>query len=347
MDYQSRRGSDDSGMPRRAKGPRLYLDPQRRTWIIRDGSSSVRTGCAEGAFAQAEAALGHYIASKYRPSRSESPALSDVLLAYGREHVPHKSSAAKIEHTIANLERWWGDKMLTDVTARNCRAYAETRPSVAARRDLETLRAAIGYWHREYGPLPSVPAVTLPPKPEPRSNWLTRAEARRLRHAAKNMPHLYRFIVLGLLTGSRAGVLLGLKWSAIDLDRGIMVRLARGELESATKRRPPVRLNAAMTRLMRRWKAKDGSAVAHVIHYDGKPVRKLRRSWETCRIAAGLPKGVSPHTLRHTRATWLMQAGVDLWQAAGSLGMSVRTMERVYGHHHPEFQKDAAAVGAA
>lgn len=96
---------------------------------------------------------------------------------------------------------------------------------------------------------------------------------------------------------------------------------------------------------MRRWRAKDGPAVAHVIHYDGKSVRKLRRSWETARIAAGLPKGVSPHTLRHTRATWLMQAGVDLWQAAGSLGMSVRTMERVYGHHHPDWQKDAAAVG--
>lgn len=332
-------------MPRRAKGPRLYLDPGRRTWIIRDGPSAVRTGCIERELAKAEAALGRYIAKKYRPARSEAPAISEILLAYMREHVPRKTSAAKIEHTIANLERWWGDKMLTDVTAKNCRAYAQARPPVAARRDLETLRAAIWYWHKEYGPIASIPAVTLPPRPAPRSRWLTREEARRLRRAAMRMPHLFRFIVLGLMTGSRSGVLLSLKWSAIDLDRGIMNRLAAGELDSATKRRPPVRLNTALVRLLRRWKAKDGPMVANVIHYDGKPLRKLRHSWETARIAAGLPKEVSPHTLRRTRATWLMQAGVDLWQAAGSLGMSVKMLEHVYAKHHPDFQKDAAAVG--
>jgi integrase len=53
---------------------------------------------------------------------------------------------------------------------------------------------------------------------------------------------------------------------------------------------------------------------------------------------------VTPHTLRHTRATWLMQSGVDRWQAAGHLGMSVEMLERNYGHHHPDYQKQAAAV---
>jgi hypothetical protein len=137
-------------MPRRAKGPRLY--PSRLTWVIRDGPSAVRTGCAERELAEAEAALGRYIANKYRPARSESPAISEILLAYVREHVPRKPSAAKIEHTIANLERWWGDKMLVDVTARNCRAYAHARPPVAARRDLETLRAAIDTGTRNMDP---------------------------------------------------------------------------------------------------------------------------------------------------------------------------------------------------
>jgi integrase len=49
----------------------------------------------------------------------------------------------------------------------------------------------------------------------------------------------------------------------------------------------------------------------------------------------GLEGVVTPHTLRHTAATWLMQAGVDMWTAAGYLGMTVKTLERVYGHHHP------------
>ena len=39
-----------------------------------------------------------------------------------------------------------------------------------------------------------------------------------------------------------------------------------------------------------------------------------------------------------------MQAGVSLWEAAGSLGMTVETLERVYGTHHPDWQKNAAEV---
>jgi hypothetical protein len=32
-----------------------------------------------------------------------------------------------------------------------------------------------------------------------------------------------------------------------------------------------------------------------------------------------------------------MQAGADPWQAAGFLGTSIRTLEKNYGHHHPDF----------
>ena len=37
-----------------------------------------------------------------------------------------------------------------------------------------------------------------------------------------------------------------------------------------------------------------------------------------------------------------MQRGTDLWEAAGFLGMSAETLERTYGHHHPDFQSQAA-----
>jgi hypothetical protein len=37
-----------------------------------------------------------------------------------------------------------------------------------------------------------------------------------------------------------------------------------------------------------------------------------------------------------------MQQGVQLWEAAGFLGMTPETLERVYGHHHPEFMRNAA-----
>jgi integrase len=331
-------------MPRRALGPRLYLDRRRKTWAIRDGSTFVRTQCSEGDRPGAEKALAEYIANKYQPEPSNDPLITDILTAYGREHAPHTRATATAAHTIGNLLKWWSDKKLSDVTARACRAYAATRPKSAARRDLETLRAAINYWHKEYGPLPSVPFVTLPDKEQPRDRWLTRKEAAKLLWAARRVPHLYRFILIGLYTGSRAGSILALKWEWVDVERQIMRRRAPGESES-NKRRPPVRLGARLVSHLRRWRDQDlRVGIAQVVHYNGAPVRKLRRSWTTARDAARLDRAVTPHTLRHTRATWLMQAGVSPWEASGSLGMSVQVLEKTYGHHHPDWQKAASEV---
>jgi hypothetical protein len=37
-----------------------------------------------------------------------------------------------------------------------------------------------------------------------------------------------------------------------------------------------------------------------------------------------------------------MQTGVDEWEAAGFLRMSVEMLDRVYGHHHPQHLHQAA-----
>jgi integrase len=63
-------------------------------------------------------------------------------------------------------------------------------------------------------------------------------------------------------------------------------------------------------------------------------VRDVDKAFRRNAHAAGMPD-VTPHILRHTAATWQMQLGTDKWQAAGFLGMSVETLERTYGHHHP------------
>jgi integrase len=57
---------------------------------------------------------------------------------------------------------------------------------------------------------------------------------------------------------------------------------------------------------------------------------------------ARLPGRVTPHTLRHTAATWLMQRSVPVWEAAGFLGMSAEVLLGTYGHHHPDFLHGAA-----
>ena len=343
LHHSGRYPGDGAAMPRRAKGPRLYLDPQRRDWVIRDGSTFVRTGCAESRRDEAETALGRYIARKHKPRPSATPALADVLLAYLSEHAMHGKRPKNEVHTVSNLAKFWGNKRVSDVTARACREYSATRPPVAARRDLQTLRAALHYWHREYGPLASLPSVTLPRAPEPRDRWLTRNEAARLLRAARRVQHLRRFVLLGLYTGTRFGALLSLEWSWVDLERGVMRRRAPGEADSS-KRRPPVRLSPRMLAHLRRWRRIDDARIRWVCHYDGTRLRTVRRSWETAIAAAGIAGRITPHTLRHTRATWLMQAGVSPWEAAGHLGMSVQVLERVYGHHHPDYQRRASEV---
>ncbi len=43
-------------------------------------------------------------------------------------------------------------------------------------------------------------------------------------------------------------------------------------------------------------------------------------------------------------ATWLMQSGVAIWEAAGFLGMSPEVLQNTYGRHHPDYLQGAAAA---
>jgi integrase len=330
-------------MPRRASGPRLYLDKRRRQWAIRDGSSFIRTGCAEAQLEWAEKLLAKYIAAKYSPPRSDSPPVADILLFYLKDRVPSmKSRSAK--YNVSNLSDFWGDKTLAEVTAANCRAYAKGRTQSAARADLEKLQSAIRHWHKEHTPLAVVPTVWKPPRNAPRERWLTVPEAARLVQASKRAEHLKRFVLLGLYTGSRAGVLRNLEWSWIDLEAGTMRRRAPGASETANKRTPPIRLPRKLKHFLRRWKEADGGKVKYVVHYNGQQIKRDPwRSWKEACKAAKLV-GVHPHVLRHTRATWMVQRGVQPWQAAGYLGMTVRVLEATYGHHSPDWQADAADI---
>jgi integrase len=330
-------------MPRRRAAPRLYLDPRRKQWVIRDGASFVRTGCAESDRRGAESRLAAYLGQHHKPEGSAAPLIADVLLVYAQEHVPHTKSAQNTAYNLASLGSWWGGKRTTDVTAASCRQYTASRSSAAARRDLEVLRAALHYWHKHRRALEPLPAVVLPQRSPSRERWLSRDEAARLLRAAKRSQHLRRFILLGLYTGTRSGAILNLKWDQIDLQRGVLHRRASGVAEDARKRTPPVRLGKRILSHLRRWQRLDGGTVSYLCHYDGVRVQKLRRSFPQAAKRAGIV-GVTPHTLRHTRATWLMHAGIDPWEAAGSLGMSVEMLQRTYGHHHPDFQKRAAEV---
>ena len=79
-----------------------------------------------------------------------------------------------------------------------------------------------------------------------------------------------------------------------------------------------------------------------LVEFDGKPVASVKKGFKSAVGLASLSGEVTPHTLRHTAATWLMQRGVPMWEAAGFLGMSVEVLLGTYGHHHPDFLHGAS-----
>jgi integrase len=128
----------------------------------------------------------------------------------------------------------------------------------------------------------------------------------------------------------------------VNLETGIMQRKERGA-DRTKKRSPPVKIGRRLHAHFRRWKRMDGDAI-YVVQFQGRNIHRPVRSWERTRIAAGLPEYCVPHILRHSRATHLLKAGVPIWDAAAALGMSVKVLAEVYGHHAPDWQKDAANV---
>jgi len=304
----------------------------------------------------------------------------DVLNIYLIDKAPKHSDPTITKARVMTLAAWWGDKTLANVNGTTCREYVSYRTSqprraarpdvtgnparmvtaAGARRELEDLRSAINH-HRTEGLCSEFVGVALPDKSDPKEDWLTRSEAARLIWAAWRARqkmgegitdrdvgrHVARFMLVGLYTGTRHGAICSAALTPavgrgyVDTDSGVFYRRRQGARQT-NKRQPPVRLPARLLAHLRRWK-RLGIARHAVVEWNGKPVTSVRKSFASAVRSAGIDRHITPHICRHTAATWAMQQGSDIWEAAGYLGMSPELLERVYGHHHPDFQSDVAA----
>jgi integrase len=352
-------------MPRERSQPRLWKRKERvdkaghhaGVWVILDGGRQISTGVHADDTVGAQRALANYLNEKHIQAARSGPRSTDripvvdVLTLYAREIAPKHRSPRRTALALKRLGDFFGDKTLADINGPLCRDYARMHSTdTTARRDLEHLRAAINH-HRREGLHDRIVSVVMPDKRPPRERWLTRSEAARLLWAAwrYQVPpksggwmkhprrHYARFILVALYTGSRAQTVAQAALqkesgrSYIDLERGVFYRRPEGERET-TKRKPAIPLPTELLAHLRRWKR---NGARYVVEWNKRPVKWINEVFSECVKDAGLEGKVTPHTLRHTAATWLMQAGVDLWTAAGFLGMTVDTLERVYGHHHP------------
>ncbi len=143
--------------------------------------------------------------------------------------------------------------------------------------------------------------------------------------------------------GLRVSELAAATLGALDLERGEVRVLGKGRKERIGLLGRPARaalaayLEDARPVLLERRVGEVAPPVEIFLNNAGAPlgVRGLRFRLDRLRQRAGLPLGVSPHTLRHSFATHLLDGGADLRVVQELLGHENLATTQIYTHVSP------------
>lgn len=229
-----------------------------------------------------------------------------------------------------------------------------------------TLRAALNQ-AVEWQLIPRNPAAVRIrlPQPEDREvNALTADEVKALLSVSARVPNRWHALwVVAVYLGLRQSEILGLRWSSIDWTNGNLrvdkqlqrvdgrLVLTEPKTRGSVRTLPmPLTVAAALRdHAALQDVARQGNNVYRLDGYvfataNGTPIdpRNLIREWHALLRRAGLRR-IRFHDLRHTAATLMLAAGVDIKLVAETLGHRDATMIlRVYGHVLPHQRNEAA-----
>ena len=191
-------------------------------------------------------------------------------------------------------------------------------------RALEIVRAILRKAAHEWDWLDKAPRVRLLLEPKRRIRWITRQEAETL---ASELPeHLAAMARFSLETGLRQANVSGLHWSQVDLAR----RTAWVHPDQAKARKAiGVPLSSTAVIILREQMGKHPQSV---FTYRGKSVKQVNtRAWKQALKRAGI-ENFRWHDLRHTWASWHVQAGTPLHVLQELGGWESVEMVRRYAH---------------
>lgn len=336
----------------RLEQPRYRLAVRSGRFYVRwwqNGWHAVSTRTADRR--EAERFLAQFVAGTLEAPPPAEPTIAAILDSYLADRRSQVAAYATLEHACAALRRHLGELSPEHLTVARGRLYARQRraegytvgPAHERRRkpvsdgtiarEVVTLRAALR-WAVKQKWIAKDPYVEAPASSPPRERWLSRDEAARLLLECR-MPHVRLFVALGLYTAARAGALFGLRWEQVDLERG-MINFDAGR---GNKRRNPIPIADALRPYL--LEARAGATTGHVLEHGGKPISSIKNGFNAACRRARLDD-VTPHTLRHTAATWMVEGRVPVDEIARFLGNTEKMIEKVYGKHSPDYLRGAA-----
>jgi integrase len=150
--------------------------------------------------------------------------------------------------------------------------------------------------------------------------------------------HLRPMVIVALNTGLRRGELFSLRWIDVNLDSKVLTVTAAGAKSGQTRRVP---LNVEAMVVLTAWRQRRKGKVGLIFPgAGGARLTNVNRSW---RGVVKLAKLIdfNFHDLRHSFASKLVQAGVDLNTVRELLGHSEIAMTLRYSHLSPDNLRSA------
>lgn len=279
----------------------------------------------------------------FRTSEADRHTVAELIERFESEVLSLKpeSKRSDQEHHL----RWWRDQIgprcLADVTPallseQRSKLLAETRKSrrrrspSTANRYMTSLSHAFTHAAREWNWVSENPFRRVKKLPEPRGRvrCLSEDEAKRLLEACQESrdTRLYPLVVVALSTGARRGELLGLRWTDVDLDRGIAV----AHHTKNNERRALPLSGQALEVLRDLGKVRRLDTDLVFADRRGRP-SVPRKAWDKAIEAAEI-EDFRFHDLRHTAASYLAMSGATLAEIAEVLGHKTLAMVKRYAH---------------
>jgi excisionase family DNA binding protein len=278
---------------------------------------------------------------------NKAPGFKDFAAEFLKNYSEvNKKSADRDRFSMAHLKAFkdFQNKTLLEISPLNVEAYkahrkAEDASPATINRELACLKTifnkAVEWGKIERNPISRVKKFKEPPAKE---RILTNEEIGRLLFTAK--PHLKPILIVLLNTGMRKSEVLSLRWENVDLRKGFIYV---GASDSKSDRSRTIPMSSLVLETLEELRKGSNSEYIFVNPETKKHFIDVTESFKTaCRNAE--VEGLRIHDLRHTAASKMVEAGVDLVTVSKILGHSSIQMTMRYAHPTPENMRRAVEV---